>query len=221
MKKKVLLVGGLHKAMSLAQSLLEKGYEVTAINNHYEDCLMLASIEDLEVIHGDGTKPFILEEADTSGKDIVIALTQKDDDNLVICELSKKKFKVKKTVALVRDPQKTAFFYQMGIDSVVCAINAITGIIEQQAFVDEMSKTISMEDGRVSIIELKINSDMPSVNKKLWELKIPAQAIIGYILRNDQGIVPRGDTRILTGDTLIVICDTSVRALVTREMTGQ
>lgn len=62
---------------------------------------------------------------------------------------------------------------------------------------------------------------MPSVNKKLWELKIPAQAIIGYILRNDQGIVPRGDTRILTGDTLIVICDTSVRALVTREMTGQ
>lgn len=221
MKKKVLLVGGLHKAMSLAQSLLDKGYEVTAINNSYEDCLTLASIEDLEVIHGDGTKPFILEEADASGKDIVIALTQRDDDNLVICELSKKKFGVRKTVALVRDPQKTSFFYQMGIDSVVCAINAITGIIEQQAFVDEMTKVMSMEDGRVSIIELKICHDMPVVNKKLWELKIPTQAIVGYILRNDQGIVPRGDTRILTGDTLIVICDTSVQKQVTKEMTGQ
>ncbi|WP_028044341.1 potassium channel family protein [Candidatus Stoquefichus massiliensis] len=221
MKKKVLLVGGLHKAMSLADSLITKGYEVTAINMNYNDCLTLASIDDLEVIHGDGTKPFILEEADTKEKDIVIALTQRDDDNLVICELSKKKFGIQKTVALVRDPQKTSFFYQMGIDSVVCAINAITGIIEQQAFVDEMTKIMSMEDGRVSIIELKMKSDMPIVNKKLWELKIPSQAIVGYILRNDQGIVPRGDTRILKDDTLIVICDTSVQDQVTREMTGQ
>lgn len=221
MKKNVLLVGGLHKAMSLAQSLLNKGYAVTVINDNYNDCMTLASIEDLEVIFGDGTKPFVLEEADGENMDIAIALTNKDDDNLVICELCKKKFHVKKTVALVRDPQKTRFFYQMEIDSVVCAINAITGIIEQQAFIDEMTNIISVEDGRVNILELKIGHHMPSVNKKLWEIDLPSEAIIGYILRNDQGIVPRGDTRILAGDTLIVICDQYVQQTVTKELTGR
>ena len=49
MKKNVLLVGGLHKAMSLAQSLLNKGYAVTVINDNYNDCMTLASIAE-EVI---------------------------------------------------------------------------------------------------------------------------------------------------------------------------
>ena len=62
---------------------------------------------------------------------------------------------------------------------------------------------------------------MPSVNKKLWEIDLPSEAIIGYILRNDQGIVPRGDTRILAGDTLIVICDQYVQQTVTKELTGR
>lgn len=221
MKKNVLLVGGFHKAMSLGQSLLSKGYHVTVVNNSYQDCMALAGIEDLEIIFGDGTKPFVLEEADAQSMDIAIALTQRDDDNLVICELCKKKFHIAKTVALVRDPKKTQFFYKMGVNSVVCAINAITGIIEQQAFVDEMTNVIAVEDGKVHIIELKICQGMPSVNKKLWELKLPEQAIVGYILRQDQGIVPRGDTRILKDDTLIVICDQAGQALVTKELTGK
>lgn len=221
MKKGVLLVGSLHKAIALGQSLLEKNYNVTVINNDYKACMTLASINDLNVIYGDGTKPFVLEEADAQNHDIAIALTQNDDDNLVICELCKKKFHVQKTVALVRDAKKTEFFYRMGVDSVVCAINAITGIIEQQAYVDHMTNVISVEGGKVNILELKINNLMPSVDKKLWELKLPAKAIVGYILRNEQGIVPRGDTRILAGDTLIIICDISVNGEVTKELTGK
>ena len=72
--------------------------------------------------------PFFLNETeyrkdpDFHHADIVIALTPRDEDNLVICELCKKKFHVKKTVSLVSDPGKTEFFRQMGVDSVVCAI---------------------------------------------------------------------------------------------------
>ena len=134
MKTRVLLVGGRSKAKSLATSLLRKGYQVTVINDTYEDCLKLAEIDKLIVINGDGTRPFVLEDASAGDADIAIALTSKDEDNLVICELCKKRFHVKKTVALLTDPKKTDFFYKMGIDSVVCAITAITGIIEQQAF---------------------------------------------------------------------------------------
>jgi trk system potassium uptake protein TrkA len=110
MKTKVLLIGGRSKAKSLAVSLIKKGYHVTAINDTYEDCLKLAEIDELAVINGDGTRPYILEDACAGDADIAIALTSKDEDNLVICELCKKRFHVKKTVALLTDPKRRTFF---------------------------------------------------------------------------------------------------------------
>lgn len=221
MEKEVLLIGGFHKTIYLSQSLLEKGYRVTAVNNDYNHCMQLAEIEGLNIIYGDGTKPFVLEEAEAERKDIAIALTKKDEDNLVICELCKKKFCVNKTLSLVNDPRKTEFFYQMGIDSVVCAISTISRIIEQQAFIDEMAKIVSVEDNQVHIIELQVKKNMPVSEKKLWELSLPENTIIGYILRNNQGIVPRGDTRILEGDKLIVICSQNNQEQVIKEITGK
>ena len=221
MEKEVLLIGGYHKTIYLSQSLLEKGYHVTAINNDYDHCMQLAEIEGLNIIYGDGTKPFVLEEAEAERKDIAIALTKKDEDNLVICELCKKKFRVNKTLSLVNDPRKTDFFYQMGIDSVVCAISTISRIIEQQAFVDEMTNIVSVEDNQIHIIELQVKKNMPVLGKKLWELSLPENTIIGYILRNNQGIVPRGDTRILDGDKLIVICSQNNQEQVIKEIIGK
>lgn len=221
MKKKVLLVGGYHKTIYLSQSLINKGYHVTVINDNYEHCMKLAEIENLNIIFGDGTKPFVLEEAEAQNMDIAIALTKKDEDNLVICELCKKKFDINKTLSLVNDPQKTKFFYQMGIDSVVCAISTISSLIEQQAFVDEMTRIVSVEDNQVNIIEIIVKHNMEVCGKKLWELSLPQNAIIGYILRDNQGIVPRGDTRILCGDKLIVICSKSNQEKVMKEITGK
>ncbi|WP_027088901.1 potassium channel family protein [Thomasclavelia saccharogumia] len=220
MKKKVLLVGGFHKAISLTQLLLKKGYDVTVINNQYDNCRILAENENIEVIYGDGTKPFVLEEAETATMNIVVALTPKDADNLVICELAKKKFHVKKTVSLVADPLKTKFFYQMGIDSVVCAISVVTGIIEQQAFVDKISKVIAVEEGKVNLIELRITPNMSVCHQKIKEINIPQNTIIAYILRDENGIVPHGNTIILPNDKLIMICETITQDKVIRELTG-
>ena len=74
--KAVLLIGGRSKARSMAVSLLEQGYQVTAINDSYEDCLKLAEINGLIVIYGNGTRPYILEEAGAETFDIAIALAE-------------------------------------------------------------------------------------------------------------------------------------------------
>lgn len=221
MNKKVLLVGGRSKAKSLALSLLKKGYQVTAVNDSYEDCLALAEIDQLTVINGDGTRPFVLEDASAKSADIAIALTSKDEDNLVICELCKKRFHVHKTVALVSDPKKTDFFYKMGIDSVVCAISVVTSIIEQQAFVEEMANVIPLGEGRVQIGEVPITRSAPVVGKKLWEIGLPNEVIIGCILRGDSAMVPRGDTRILAGDMLVIISGKGQEFAAIRKLTGR
>lgn len=203
--ERVLLIGGRSKAKAMAISLLKQGYKVSAINSNYEDCARLADINGLNVIHGDGTKPYILDEADAQNCDIAISLMSKDADNLVACQLCKKQFGVKKTVSLVGDPNKTNFFYQMGVDSVVCAVSALTGIIQQHAFIEEMSNIIPVGEGQVQIIEVRILGESPIAEKKLWEITFPKDCIVGCILRGDSFLIPRGDTRILAGDTLVVI----------------
>ena len=221
MKKRVLLIGSFNKARSLAGSLIKKGYHVTAINNNYQDCLILTEIDSLTVINGDGTKPFVLEEANAQDADIAIALSQRDDDNLVICQLCKKKFNVKKTVAIINDPKKSEFFYKMGIDSVVCSTSAITGIIEQQAFMDEIAISIPISEGRINISEVPITQVSPAVGKKLWEINLPKEVIVGCILRHEHNMIPRGDTRILAGDVLVLISSDKQEMVAIKELTGR
>lgn len=218
--KSILLIGGRSKAASMASSLIDQGYRVTAINKNREDCLNLADIKGLSVIHGDGTKPYILDEAGAAEADIVIALNGKDADNLVACQICKNQYGVKKTVSLVGDPNKMDFFYKMGVDSVVCAVSAVTGIIQQQAFIDEMTNVIPVGQGRVQIIEVLITSESPVAGKKLWEVSLPKDAIVGCILRTDTTIIPRGDTRILPGDTLVVLTGNGQEINTVQMLTG-
>ena len=220
-KGNILLIGGLSKAKSMAISLLEQGYKVTVINKSHEDCMKLAEIDGLNVMCGDGTKPHILDEANAAECDIAIALTSKDTDNLVACQLCKKQFSVPKTVSLVSDPNKTDFFTQMGVDSVVCAISAITGIIQQQAFIDEMTTIIPAGRGRVQIIEVQIPGESPIAGKKLWEITLPKESIVGCVLRSDATLIPRGDTRILAGDTLVVITENGQELNTIHALTGR
>ncbi len=221
MNSKILLVGGRSKARLLAISLTRKGYHVTAINETYDDCVKLAEIESVTVINGDGTRPLVLQDANAAEMDIAIALTSKDEDNLVICELCKKKFSVKKTVALLTDPQKADFFYSMGIDSVVCATSAISNIIEQQAFLDKITTLVPIGGGRVSIAEVPMVETSPVIGKKLWEINLPKQVVVGCILRGDITMVPRGDCRILAGDMLVLISSNQQEVEAIKELTGR
>ena len=220
-KRRVLLIGGRSKAKSLALSLLSQGYRVTIINNSLEECQLLAEIKNLSVYHGDATKPYVLDEAGAADCDIAIALTSHDQDNLVACQICKRIFHVKKTVSLVSDPQKTEFFHQMGVDSVVCAISAVTSIIQQQAFIDEMINIIPVGYGKVQIVEVPIPGESPVSGKKLWEIDLPKEVVVGCILRRDQAIIPRGDTRVSSGDTLVIIAGNGQELAAIKVLTGR
>lgn len=219
-KRKVLLIGGRSKAISLATSLIKRGYSVTAINDSYNDCLRLSEIKGLNVILGDGTKPHYLDEASAATCDIAIALTGKDEDNLVACQLCKKIYKVEKVVSLLGDPNKIEFFAKLGVDTTVSAVNMVTKIVEQQALIDDMTNIIPVGQGRVQILEIHINEDSPALEKKIWEINFPKDCIVGCVLRGDNTIIPRGDTRILLGDTLVILTVSGREMEVAKVLTG-
>ena len=218
-KNSILIIGGFHEARSLANSLLKKDYHVTVVNKNYEDCEKLAEIDKLNVIYGDGSKKLILEDADAASCQVAITLTGSDETNLIICEMCKKFFHVEKTVSMLSDPSKTDFFYQMGIDRVVCALNMITNIMEENALMDEMMKMIPLEEGRLHIAETAILHHSSLIGKKLWELNLPKEIIIGCILRGDQSLIPRGDTSIKEGDILLMITSDKQKLNAVKELT--
>jgi trk system potassium uptake protein TrkA len=119
--------------------------------------------------------------------------------------MAKKIFNVKKTISLVSDAKKTAFFYQMGIDSVVCTTTTITTLVEQKAILDELATMIPIGEGRVRISEVKVHEDSPIVNKSLYDISLPSQSIIACILRGQSSIIPRGSTQILANDMLLLV----------------
>ncbi|MEG0292388.1 MAG: NAD-binding protein [Anaerovoracaceae bacterium] len=220
-EENILLVGGLKKAKALAKVLIKKGYNVTIINKVKDDCLVLAEMEDVTVIYGDGSRPFVLEDANASHMGMVIALTKRDEDNLVICELCKKKYNIPKTVSLLNDPKKTDFFHDMGVDSVVCEINVITSLLEQQVHVDEITNAVPIDNDDIAILEIFVPVEAPVAGKLIEELNIDEEIGIGCIVRNGKSIIPRGSTQILSGDKLIVICYGKESVSVTRQITGR
>ncbi len=221
MSGRVMLIGGFDETRFLANSLLKKGYAVTAINQEQDKCERLATIERLDVYRGDGSKPFVLEDANVYNADIAIALTERDDDNLVICQLCKKKFNVKRTMAVISDPKKTEFFYRMGIDSVVCAVSTLSSVIEQQAVLDEMTTLIPVGAGRIRVSQVHLGANSPAAGKMLWEVNLPGQVIVGCIQRGEQHIIPRGVTPLLPGDLLVLISADEDETAAIRELTGK
>ena len=221
MKKSIVIVGGHKKAIILAKSILRKGYEVIVINESYEDCLSLYEIPGISVVQGDGTKPYVLDDANIRNLDMAIALTPNDEDNLMICQLCKTRFSVKKTVAVVSDPKKIEFFYAMGIDRAVCTISTVTSIIEQQAFITDITNIIPIQGGNIQIVEVCIDGYSPAVDKQLWEIDLPPEVIIGCILRGDEALVPRGNSRISMGDSLVLIAGQQQERPAIKALTGR
>ena len=221
MKSSVFIIGGYNKTKFLANSLIKKGYKVTAINKDSDKCASLAEIDKLSVYNGDGSMPYVLEEANVYNADIAIALSDRDDDNFVICGLCKEKFHVKKTVALITDPKKTDFFYQMNIDSVVCAVSTIASVIEQHAFLDDITTLVPIGENHINVSQVHILAEAPAVGKKIKDLNLPKQVIIGCVQRGDKNVIPHGDTRIHAGDMLILITLDEHETKAVRELTGR
>ncbi len=73
----------------------------------------------------------------------------------------------------------------------------------------------------VQIIEVHIPGDAAVCGKKLWEIDLPKEVVVGCILRNDSALIPRGDTRINAGDTLVVIARNGQEQTAISVLTGR
>jgi trk system potassium uptake protein TrkA len=201
----ILIVGGQQNAYHLIKSLKLKGHAVMAVNQDHDWCQMLADIYEIETICGDGSNANTLKEAHAEKMDVVIALYDQDAANLIVSELAKKQFNVKRTYAIVNNPKNAELFHGLGVDKCINTALIFNESIEQLAIEENIKKYLPIEDGRVVTCEVELTENSPVINKKLWEISFPQQSIIACVLRGEEIIIPQGSTMLMTGDKVIVL----------------
>ncbi|NQU18974.1 TrkA family potassium uptake protein [bacterium] len=201
----IIIIGGGKVGHFLAKRLSQNKHTIVLIEKDRELCNELAQESDFVVVRGDGCEPIILEESKIDRADVVAAVTGTDEDNLVICQIAKEKFKVKRTVARVNDPDNEHTFSELGVDVPIDATSIIAKIIEEESSFSDFVNLMSFRRGKLAIVRVDLPEESPVINKNLQEIVLPENSVLVSIIRGDDVIVPKGDTVLKAQDDIIAL----------------
>jgi trk system potassium uptake protein len=202
----IILVGGKNQNQFLIKPILERGHRVTIVHEDRNYCKKLARENQTTVVHGDGTNPIVLEDAGIDYANVIIAMTEIDAHNFVICQIAIEKYKLTKVLAVVNDPNNIEVFKQLGIKNVISITNVISSFIEQKVEIDDITNLYTVDEEKIISLELEVVEQSPGAGKKVGELNIPSEAIITCIIREEDVIIPSYETIIKNKDRLITYC---------------
>jgi trk system potassium uptake protein TrkA len=217
---KVLVVGGGKLAYFFARALIAKGARVTIVNRELDECKALAKKLKATIVHGEGSDPQILEEAETSGMDTIFAITPNDEDNLIICQLADFQFHVSKRLALVNDPDNEEIFQKLGVQA-ISTTRILSTLIEEKAGFDSIASIIPVGEGKIIVSQIVLSKSAPVVGKALCDLRLPDNSLIASIMRENTPIVPRGATILNAQDQIIIMTLPENHGQVIKMLTGE
>ncbi len=126
----VLIVGGGKVGSNLTRALLNQGHEVVTVEKEERKARMLEQLVEQKVaVVGDGCDPLVLQQAGVSRADVVVADTGDDEDNLVVCLITKKSSKAR-CIARVNNPANKMIFESLDPDQPVTVISSTEIILE-------------------------------------------------------------------------------------------
>jgi trk system potassium uptake protein TrkA len=198
-----IIVGGGKVGYYLSQALLSEGHEVLILEKDPAKCGAICEQLGSVAVRGDGCEARTLADAGTERADMLIAVTDEDEDNLVACQVAKYKFKVPRTIARINNPKNEALFKKLGIDVTISSTNIILEHIEEEVPTHPLVHLLTLKGGDLEVVEVKVPPSSPVVGKRMSEIHIPPDSVICLITGRSGAHVPTDDT-ILEADAQIV-----------------
>lgn len=204
--ERVMVLGGSNIGFYLADKLSRANISVTLIEKDKERCQELSEIlNNVLIIHGDGTDIHLLEEERLNSMDAFVGVTGYDEENLLMALMAKQSG-VPKTISKLSRQNYTKIIDRLGIDA---ALNPIVITASNILKFIRGGKIVSVSlliggDGEVT--EIIVGKDLPIVGKTLEELRLPKGIIIGAIVHNGKVIIPNGKSVINANDRVVVFC---------------
>lgn len=210
--KKALIVGGGVIAHYLCENLARSGISLTLIEKDMHVCEELCTqFEKLTVIHGDPTDYELLKEEGVAKADAFVALSESDEENILI-SLFAKDLGDGKLITKINRVDYGNVVEKLELDTIICPRNITASHIlryvraMQNTRGSDMRALYSVNDTDVEAAEFIVKKDSPIIGKPLSQMQLKKNVLIASIIRDKAVIIPRGHDVIQEGDDVVVVC---------------
>jgi trk system potassium uptake protein TrkA len=196
-----MIVGGGRLGLTTAKLLREHGHEIVIFEKEKERAEEIAKELDVLVIHSDGTDMSRLEDAGIDEVDVFMPLTGSDETNLMVSQIAKDR--AKKIIARSNREENRVLYEKLGVDSALVPL-ATSATAFRDAVIKDI-KTLFILDGEFEVTEHVIRNESSVVGSSIKDIKFPHDARIIIMYRDDKPLVPTGETKIESGDRVVIL----------------
>ena len=215
----IIICGAGRVGFTIAKILSEQGHSITVIDQSSEDIQKIDESLDVKAIVGKATYPSILEKANASEADMIIAVTRNDEINMVICQIAFSIFNIPKKIARIRsqdylNPKFTTVYNKenLPIDVIISPELEIAKSIQRKLEAPGALDSVPFANNKIRLLEILINDNCKLINIKLNELtkKYPnLEANIIGVIREDKFLIPKKDDDVKKDDKIYVIINSA------------
>ena len=215
----IIICGAGRVGFTIAKILSEQGHSITVIDQSSEDIQKIDETLDVKSIVGKATYPSILEKANASEADMIIAVTRNDEINMLICQIAFSIFNVQKKIARIRsqdylNPKFTKVYNKenLPIDVIISPEIEIAKSLQRKLEAPGALDNVPFADNQIRLLEILINEKCPLINIKLNALtkKFPKlDANIMGVVREEKFIMLKKTDEVIQGDKAYVVINAS------------
>ena len=215
----IIICGAGRVGFTIAKLLTEQNHSVTVIDQSSEDIQKINEALDVKAIVGKATYPSILEKANGSEADMIIAVTRNDEINMLICQIAYTAFNIPKKIARIRsqnylDPKFSKLYNKenLPIDVIISPEIEIAKSIQRKLESPGALDNIPFADNKIKLLEILIEESCPIANIKLNELtkKFPKlDANILGVIRDEKFIFLKKNDVMKKNDKAYVVINSS------------
>ena len=219
---KILILGAGQVGSTMAESLVGEANDITVVDTDGDKLRQLQDRLDLRTLRGNAAHPSVLEQAGIADTDILLAVTQSDEVNLVACKLAASLYNTPTRIARIRSTdylarQEVFSTNNFCVDFSICPEQILTEYITKLIEFPEALQVLEFADGRASLVAVRAVEGGPLVGKPLSFLRTHMPQVetrVAAIFRKDRPIAPQGDTVVQEGDEIFFIAATeNIRAV--------
>jgi trk system potassium uptake protein len=211
----VIVVGAGKVGLNLARELIDKGNELTIVENSARRYATVEEELEHRAQYGDGSELWVLERAGIERADMVIAVTGDDEDNILICQVAREKYGVERVISRCNNPRNLQHFELLGVKPAVSATDLILRLIEHEVPRYGLLHLLDLPQERLEIIEVEVAQGSPADGTAVRDLGIPEGSLVISILRDGTGFVPLAESEVKAGDEVLLVLDTGLEDKVT------
>jgi len=210
---RVLIVDGGRQARNIADRLLAKDehrlvfrtseHKITFIERDETRCRELEERYSVPIYQGDGTKDELLKQVGLDNIDVVIAASDDDKRNVIVA-LQARRLGLPHVIAILQDPEYIPLLEEHKVVA-ISAPWATAAMVENYLDRPGVAEIFDIGTGVATLVGVYVPEGAKVVGRKIQEIDIPRECVVGSIIREKRFVVPRGDTEINTGDHVIFV----------------